>query len=164
MEYIQIGTIVNTFGLKGELRIISNSEFISDRFAVGNKIWVFIDTYLPLTIDGFRMHKGNALITFAEMHDINLVANLKSLPVFMHMDDIPALKDGYYLFQLYGLDVYFNNKKIGEVIEVMKPAGQSLLRIQTEVKTVLIPFVPAFIKAVDLGKRRIDVDVIEGLL
>ena len=165
MEYIQIGTAINTFGLKGEIKILSNSEFIEDRFAIGKKIWIFKnEVYSPYIIDGFRIHNKSILIRLEGLHDINDILHIKGSEVFSHIDDIKPLEEGYYLFQLQGLSVFHDNLEIGIVSESLKPAGQTLLKVKTAEKFVLIPFVPAFIKNVDLEKKRIDILVIEGLL
>ena len=164
MEYIQIGTIVNTFGLKGELKIVSNSEFVAERFAVGSSIWVLDETYKQFKVTSLRFHKNNILVTLDDSQDINQVADLVGFPVFAHKNDIPKLESGYYLFELQNLDVYLDGEKIGFVIEAVKHSAQSLLRVQLAEKIVLLPFVPAFIENVDLGNNRIDIKVIEGLL
>ena len=164
MDYIQIGTIVNTFGLKGELKIVSNSEFVAERFAVANTIWVLDEEYRKFTVSSLRFHKNNILVTLDDMQTINEVENLVGCSVFVHKNDIPTLEDGYYLFELQDLDIYLDGEKIGYVVETMKYSAQSLLRVQLAEKSVLIPFVPAFIENVDLGNKRIDIKVIEGLL
>ena len=165
MDKLNIGKIVNTFGLKGELKVISQSEFIEDRFKVGNTIFIdFNNDFVPVTITTMRTHQGNVLLSVDDLLDINLIEKYKGCDVYIAKKDIPRLDGDYYLFELEGLDVYVDNQKIGFVLKAEKPSAQTLLRIQTPEKVVLIPFVDQFIKNVDIDNKRLDIEVIEGLL
>ena len=164
-DKIKIGKIVNTFGLKGELKVISQSEFIEDRFRVGNKVLIDFDNDLvEITIGTMRIHQDNVLMTIKGLDNINLVEKYKGSDVYINKQDIPKLEGNYYLFELEDLDVYLNNEKIGYVLKAEKPGAQTLLRVQTESKVVLIPFVDAFVKKVDIENKRLEIKVIEGLL
>ena len=57
MEYICIGKIVNTHGIKGELKISSYSDFDRERYQKGNTVYVrFEGNYLPFTVKTYRTH------------------------------------------------------------------------------------------------------------
>ena len=84
MEYICIGKIVNTFGIKGELKIQSYSDFDALRYKKGNTVYVRKDgKYLPFRIASFRSHKGFSLVSFAEHQNINLVEQYKECEIFI---------------------------------------------------------------------------------
>ena len=53
MEFIEIGKIVNTFGIRGELKIASNSDFIAERYKKGSTVYVS-DEYIPLTVNSYK--------------------------------------------------------------------------------------------------------------
>ncbi|NYA65807.1 ribosome maturation factor RimM, partial [Lactobacillus salivarius] len=40
MNYYEVGKIVNTHGIKGELKIISKTDFPEDRFKPGNILYI----------------------------------------------------------------------------------------------------------------------------
>ncbi len=165
MQKINIGEIVNTFGLKGEVKVRSLSEFAEERFKKGKLIEIlYEDTYVSLKISSMRFHQNTILLSFDGYKDINKVEKYKGCLIVMDKEKIPPLKDGFYHFQLNDLEVYYNDFLIGKVVKVDKSGGQSLLRIKTDEKEIMIPFVDAFIKKVDLENKRIDIDVIEGLL
>ena len=160
MKLLKIGKVVNTFGIKGELKVLSESEFIEDRFRV--KETVYLEDGTALVISSFRAHKGNVLIRVNDSNDINEIEYLKNTDLYIDQSDLPALKDDYYLFELEDLNVYVDDKHVGQVIEVFKPA-QTLLRIKLDDREILLPFVDAFVKSVSLKDKRIDVNLIEGL-
>ena len=160
MKLLKIGKIVNTFGIKGELKVLSESEFIEDRFRV--KETVYLEDGTALVISSFREHKGNVLIKVNDSNDINEIEYLKNKDLYIDQNDLPTLEDDYYLFELEDLNVYVDDEHVGQVIEVFKPA-QTLLRIKLEDREILLPFVDAFVKSVSLKDKRIDVNLIEGL-
>ncbi len=159
MKKLKIGKIANTHGIKGELKVISDSDFVEDRFAVGNTI--ILDDGLEVEVTSFRLHQDNVLITINNLDDINLVEKYKNMDVYFDLSKIPARKEGFYLFQLEDLDVYMDNEKVGKVVEVSKPS-QTVLRIQLKDREILLPYVDAFVKKVDLENNKIHINLIEG--
>ncbi|HZJ85987.1 MAG TPA: ribosome maturation factor RimM [Erysipelotrichaceae bacterium] len=159
MKKLKIGKIVNTHGIKGELKVISDSDFVEDRFAVGNTI--ILDKDLEVEVTSFRLHQENVLITINNLDDINLVEKYKNKDVYFDVSKIPARKEGFYLFQLEDLDVYLDNEKVGKIVEVSKPS-QTVLRIQLEDREILLPYVDAFVEKVDLENNSIHINLIEG--
>ncbi len=168
MKYIKIGKIVNTFGIKGELKIKSFTDFDEERFSKGNKVYILADgEYLPFNISSFRYHKQNILISFENMTDINLVEKYKNLDIYVDADSIHHLAEGeYYFFELKNLDVYnMDNQLIGKVLQVEEGLAHNNLRIElNDGKKCLVPFVKAFIHKVDLEQKKIWIKTIEGLL
>lgn len=169
MEWIKIGKIINTHGIKGELKIESWSDFDQDRYQKGNTIYVLHEeTPAPFTVQSFRKHGGFSLVSFAEIKDINEAEKYKNDEVMIEESARKELTDGhYYRNEIEGLDAFDENgSRIGVVTAVEETKGaQNNLRIQREnQEDALVPFVPLFIKDVDLEKKKITIHVIEGLL
>ncbi|MBP3891905.1 MAG: ribosome maturation factor RimM [Solobacterium sp.] len=169
MRYVPIGKIVNTHGLKGEVKVESWSDFDDVRYELGNTIYVETkEGMLPLQVASYRIHKNHPLVSFADYQDINAVEPFKFCVLYIKEEDRHTLPEGkFYVDQLIGLKVYeVNGDYIGEVIGVEETNGaQKNLRVQREgQKDALIPNVPAFVKKVDLEKQRIEIEAIEGLL
>lgn len=161
---LTIGKIVNTHGIKGELKILSNSDFIEERFAVGSEVFLYFGKdKLTFTIDSFRMHKGCVLVTLKGYHNINDVEKYKGLELFVEVDG--SEDDDYYYFELEGCEVYYQDELIGVVSEILESEAHEILRVsRVNDKDVLIPYVERFILDVDVETKRIDIDVIEGML
>lgn len=159
MEKIEIGQIVNTHGLRGELKIKLDTDFANERFKVGNTVFV---GDLPLVVHSFRMNKGMALVAFKELLDINLVEKYKGEKVFVNREDIKDDGKGYYFFDLVGCEVIDQHgTSLGIVDEMIDTAANPIMRVNQK---ILIPFVDAFVKSVDLDQKQIVIEVIEGLL
>ena len=149
MEYIRIGRVINTHGIKGELKIRSESDFDEERYAQGSTVYILYEgKYIPFVCDTYRVHKGFPLVSFKEHKDINLV-------------------EKYYVDDLIGMKVKDEEgRTIGEVTDVEETLGANLnLRIAREgQKDALVPYVPAFIRDVNDEENTIVIHVIEGLL
>ncbi len=166
MEYVTIGKILNTFGIKGELKVDVYTDFTEERFKKDSTIYIGED-YLPFKVRSYREHKGFLLLLLKDNEDINLVERFKGMYLYKSKDDIKPLKEGeYYFSDLQDLDVYVDDKKIGRVLNVEAGLRNNNLRVlkDEDHKEYLIPFIPVFIKDVDLKEKRIDINWIEGLI
>ena len=169
MEYIEIGKIVNTHGLKGELKIESWSSFDEIRYAKGNTVFLKIDNkYVPFTVATYRSHKGFPLVSFEGLQDINLVEKYKFHIVYIDKDERDELEDDeFYSDELLDLDVLDDDSnKIGTVIAVEFTNGaQDNLRVRTSGgKEFLVPYVDEFILDVNLDENYIQIHLMDGLL
>ncbi|MCR5095706.1 MAG: ribosome maturation factor RimM [Erysipelotrichaceae bacterium] len=166
MEYVVIGKIVNTFGIKGELKVYSYTDFVKERFKKGSKVYLS-EKYLPFEVNSCREHKGFLLVSFKDHEDINLVEKYKNMLIYKAKEDIKPLKKGeYYFSDLRDLEVYVEGEKIGRVKIVEEGIRSNNLRIvkYADEKEYLVPFLDVFIEKVDLENKRIDIVKMEGLL
>lgn len=169
MEYICIGKIVNTHGIKGELKIQSYSDFDSLRYKKGNTVYIHYESqYLPFIVQTFRSHKGNSLVSFQDYQNINLVEKYKNCNVYIEKESRKPLKKGkYYRDQIKGLQAFDTNDNVlGKVISVEETKGaQNNIRIQKEDGSeFLVPFIDEFILEVNLENQTIVIQMQEGLL
>ena len=166
MEYVVIGKIVNTFGIKGELKVYSYTDFVKERFKKGSKVYLS-EKYLPFEVNSCREHKGFLLVSFKDHEDINLVEKYKNMLIYKAKEDIKPLKKGeYYFSDLRDLEVYVEGEKVGRVKNVEEGIRSNNLRIvkYADEKEYLVPFLDVFIEKVDLENKRIDIVKMEGLL
>lgn len=166
MEYVLIGKIVNTFGLRGELKIDSYTDFAKERFKKGSDVYVG-EEYLPFKVSTFREHKGFLLVSFKDNEDINLVEKFKNMLVYKCKEDIKPLKKGeYYFSDIKGLEVYIAGQHRGKVVDMEEGIRNNNMRILSDAdhKEHLVPFLEQFVLDVDLKEGRIDIVDMEGLL
>lgn len=155
---IYIGKIVNTHGIKGEIRILSDIDYKKDIFKIGNTLYIGKNK-TPLIIKTYRVHKNFDMVTFNEINDINEVLKYKGENVYINKDEIKI--DGYFDEELIGLEVY-TDKLIGTVKDIRK-GYQDLLVIEGK-KEYLIPKIEPFINKIDIEDKKIYINSIEGLI
>lgn len=162
MEQVIIGKIVNTHGIKGELKVKASTDFIEERFQKGKH--VFIDDHgkmIDMVVATYRMHKGHVLVSFQGFMDINLVEKYKGCLLYAQKDLDLLDEDEYYVGDLIGCEVFDQENMIGKVKDVQLYEHHDVLVVEGE-KRVLIPYVDAFVESVDIDRKRIDVHLIEG--
>ena len=157
---VYVGEIVNTHGIKGELRIVSDFKYKDKVFFKGNKLYLG-KRKQKVIINSYRKHKNYDMVKFDDINDINDAIIFKGDEVFVKREDLDI--DGYVDEDLIGLKVYDEEKLIGKVVSILKNK-QDILVVKNRSKNYLIPFVPEFILNVDLDKNELKINVIEGLL
>ena len=162
MEYICIGKIVDTHGIKGELRIRSNFDKKDIVFKPGF-IYYIGDDKIREEVVTYRHHKEFEMVTFKGYDNINQVLKYIHLNVYVLRDDMKLGKDDYVLDELVNLEVIKDGKSLGIVREIVYNNSNVLLRISA-IKDFYIPYNEYFIKRVDLLNKKIEVDNIEGLI
>jgi len=159
MILYSIGKIVNTHGIKGEVKIKKDTDF--DRFKKGST--VYIDGKL-LKIRSVRIQGELYLVAFENLLSLTDVEHLKHQEVFTSDEPTDLKENEYHLPKLIGLSVLTqNNYLVGHVDSLIEvPQGHLLKVIKSDGKYVLIPFVSEFIKSVT--DEEIMIDTIEGLI
>lgn len=159
---IKIGKLVNTHALKGEVKIKSYTDFYEERFKKGNTIYVlFENEYVPLTVIKTRLHKDLIYAIFEGYDHINKIEKFKSCDLFVKKEEIHELdEDEYYFHELVGCKV-FAPEYIGDVVEVLDYPAQQILVVSKD--RIMIPFVEAFVKEVNIENKVIHAELIEGM-
>ncbi len=162
-KYYRVGKILNTHGLKGDLKIMVVSDF--DRFKKGDVVYLLHKgEYIELKVIKRSEYPPHILVRFEGYEDINLVEKYKGDELFITSLQQEKLDDGeYYFHELIGLEVV-NERNIskGVVTDVREvPQGYLLVVKKPDGKNALVPFRNEFIGKVT--SKRIIVKEIEGL-
>jgi len=161
MKLIRIGKIVNTQGLKGDIRIYPDTDYL-ERFEELEYL------YLEGKDDKFyiekvRYKKNLAIVKFKGFDHINDVEKFKNTVVYTEKVE---LEDRVYVADIIGMTLVDHVKgEIGELLDVVQnPAHDLYLVKTTDNREVLIPVVDEFVKEIDMENRIINVTLIEGLI
>jgi 16S rRNA processing protein RimM len=170
MEYIRLGQITKTFGLKGQVRCFSLTDFPAQRFQLGTKLSLLNEKTKErqeVTVDYFRDAGEAFFLGFEEWKTIEQAEGY--LGSFIEIDQkLAPLPKGYYRLQdLRGCAVLDETgTKLGVVKDVLSYAPTKTLQIGREnQKDFYVPFLAKeFIVSVDIAKKVIVIHVIPGLL
>ncbi|KHD45393.1 ribosome maturation factor RimM [Streptococcus hongkongensis] len=168
MEYFNVGKIVNTQGLQGELRVLSVSDFTDERFQKGNLLALFDDKnnfVQDVEIVSHRKQKNFDIVKFKDMYHINKVEKFKGFILKISEDKLTELdEDEFYYHEIIGLDVYEEDTLIGQVKEILQPGANDVWVVKRKgKKDLLLPYIPPVILNVNLAANRVDVEIMEGL-
>jgi len=152
-NYIEIGKIINTFGIKGELKIVSDFEYKDKIFK--KNFTVYIGEFKNKeVINTHRVHKNYDLTLFEGYSNINEILKYKGKKVYIKRNDLKLSDNEYLLNDLIGLEVYDDDKILGVIIDYEITPSNVLLKVKGE-KTFYIPKVDKYIKQVDINNRKI---------
>lgn len=161
-EFIEVGQIVNTHGVHGEVKV-QPWDVSAERLCSFKTFYMDGIPFRPLSK---RVHGGMALMTLPEVEDMDAAAALRSKVLSIKRADVKLPKGEYFDEEIVGMHVYnyFPRSYVGAVTEVMSYPAHKLYRVRGAEKTYLIPAVKdIFIADIDAGAREITVRMIEGL-
>ena len=163
MEYVYIGKIVNTHGIKGEVRILSKFRYKSKVLTKHFKIYIGKNKKEEI-INSYRPHKQFDMITIEGITDINDVLKYKGKPVYIKREDLNLGNDEYLDEDLIGLNVIMNNKVMGKVERIDRDVHQDKIIVNKDGTMYLVPYVCDIIKNINLKEGNITLEYIKGLL
>lgn len=171
-NWLEIGTIVGSQGLQGEVKVLPNTDF-PERFQKKGTRWLkgqgMVELQsIELQRGRYVPHKNLYIVKFAGIDNRNQADDLKGYQIYVPTVDRPTLAPGeFHLLDLIGLTVYLQTT--GEAIGVIKSmvwAGNDLLEVQsnTSQKVFLIPFVEEIVPIVNIAEKRVEINPPQGLL
>ena len=166
-EYFEIGQIVNTFGIKGFVKV---NPFTDDmqRFEELKSVLVVKDKKLiEMQIEEVRYQKNVVLIKFKGLENINMAEEYKGCYIRIRREDARKLpEDTYFIADLIGLSVYDENGNLlGKVNDIYNNKVHDIYVIKDDLgKQILLPSTKEVIKQVDIDNDKIIVHLIDGLV
>ena len=163
-EYVYIGKIVNTHGIKGELRLLSDFKYKDRVFLEGRRIYIG-EAKTEETINSYRHHKVFDMITLKGYTNINEVLKYLKQEVYVKRYDLSLDTDDYLDSDLIGLNVLLDNGEKGTVLAITNNGGSNkTLELLINGKKVMVPYHKDFIKKISLDEKLIELNTIEGLI
>lgn len=166
-EMLEIGQIVNTFGIKGFVKVVPFTDDIK-RFDELEKVYVKTRSEIKeYKIEEVKYHKNMVLIKFKgidKIEDANLLKD--SYLKIDRKDAIPLEEDSYFIVDLIGLDVYTDeNVYLGKLEDVFNTGSNDIYVVKDELgKQILLPAIADVIKEINIENKKIIVHLINGLV
>ncbi|MFN2746205.1 MULTISPECIES: ribosome maturation factor RimM [Bacillus] len=169
-RWFNVGKIVNTHGVKGEVRVISRTDFPEERYKSGNTLYLFMEGKeepVQATVSAHRLHKQFHLLQFKEVETLTEAEKLKNALIKVPEDQLGQLaKDEFYFHEIIGCDVFSEDgDEIGKVKEILTPGANDVWVVgRPGKKDVLIPYIDAVVKDINVEDKTIKIHIMEGLL
>ncbi len=164
---LEVGQIVNTFGIKGEVKVTPFTDDIN-RFDDLKKVYVKTRKDDELyKVEGVRYHKNMVLLKLEGIENPEQAELLKNAFLEINREDaVPLRKGQYFIADLIGLEVYTDEGKLlGKVDNIYNTGANDIYIVKDELgKQVLLPGIKEVIKQVDLENEKIIVHLIPGLI
>lgn len=166
-EFLEIGQIVNTFGVKGMVKI---KPFTDDITRFDNLKNVYVETNKvkrQYEIEEVKYHKEMVLIKFKGIDKLEEAEMLRNAILKVNRKDEPELEEGtYYIVDLLGIDVYSDEgEHLGKLDDIYNHGSSDIYVVKNELgKQLLLPAISDVIKEINLEEKRIVVHILEGLV
>jgi 16S rRNA processing protein RimM len=136
-----------------------------DRFALLRKVYLG-PRAVPFALEGFRLHKGSALLKLEGCHDRATVEKLRGQLVQIPIEEaMPLEQDEYYEHQIVGLAVWTaEGERLGTVDEIISTGSNDVYVVRGEERDILIPAIEDVVLEINLAKGRLMVELMEGLV
>lgn len=165
-DYFVIGDIVNTQGIKGEVRVIPCTDDES-RFELLDSIFVEQKGKMKeYNIENVRYHKQFVLLKLEGIDDMTAAEKLKGSVVKIPPEDALPLEEGeYYIRDLYDMEVFTDEgEKLGILSDILFTGANDVYVVKAEKgKDILIPAIKECILDVDVENKKMTVKLLKGL-
>ena len=160
--YVAVGRILGTWGLHGDLKVESLTDF-PQRFAPGGRVCLGGVAHV---IERCRWQRGNALLKLAGIDSTTAAEALRHGLLEVPEDELHPLGEGeYYHFQILGLEVRTTTGEVlGRVEQIISTGSNDVYVVRGARGEVLVPAVDDVVKNVDPAAGQIEVEAVEGLL
>lgn len=166
-EWVNVGEIIRPWGIRGEVKVNSLTDFPERLTEVGPIRVEFPDGRVEeLIAERVRVHKGFLLVKFSGIDTPNRAEELRGCVMSISMDKVAPLPEGtYYIFDIIGMEVETEDgEALGVIKDVLKFPASDIYVVHRGDREFLIPAVRHMIKKVDIRSGKMVVDLPEGLV
>ena len=167
MKNLEIGQIVNTFGIKGFVKV---NPWVNDvtRFDNLKKVYIKIRKELKeLEIEEVKYHKNQVLLKFKGVETVEQAEMLRNAILEIDRKDaIPLAEGEYFIADLLESEVYTDEgEKLGILEDIFNTGSNDIYVVKNELgKSILLPRTKDVFKEIDVENKKIIVHLIEGLI
>ena len=166
-KYLEIGQIVNTFGIKGMVKVKPFTDNI-ERFNNLEKIYIKNKSgQTEYKIQEVKYHKNMVLIKFEGIENPEQADLLRNSYLMVDRETEEPLEPGrYYIVDMIGLDVFTDdNEYLGKLEDIYNTGSNDIYVVKNELgKQVLLPAIEDVIKNIDMDNKKVIVHLIPGLV
>ncbi|OBZ16857.1 MULTISPECIES: ribosome maturation factor RimM [Bacillales] len=171
-KWFTVGKVVNTHGIRGELKILSQTDFADVRFAPGSKLLMLNEesgASLEVKVISARENKTVYILKLEGFTDINQVEKYKGWVLKVSEANLVDLDDGeYYYHEIIGCRVVTEEgEELGTISEILSPGANDVWvvdRPKGSGKQLLLPVIDDVLISVNTKEKVVTVRLMEGLI
>lgn len=163
---LQVGEIVNTHGLRGEVKIVPWLDVPED-FEVLKTVYADIGGQKQVfTVASVKYQKANIIVKFREVPDIDAAEKLKRTVLYVDREQLGEPEEGYYICDLLGITVVTDTgETLGKIVDVFSTGSNDVYTVKgADGKEVLLPVIDDVVLSVDIDEEICKVHLLEGLI
>lgn len=166
MEHIVVGKIINTHGIRGEVKVFPLTDDVK-RFDLLNYAYIG-EEKIKVHLESAKYYKNLAILKFEEYSNINEIEKFKNELIYIDEKERIVLPENhFFIYELINSKVFDTEMNlIGILTDIIQNASNDVYVIKDDKvkKEYLIPAVKKFIIEVDIKNKKIIIDPIEGMI
>ncbi|GFN31920.1 ribosome maturation factor RimM [Paenibacillus xylaniclasticus] len=173
-KWYTVGKLVNTHGIRGEIKVWPQTDFPEVRFAKGSKLTLFDEEKggrVEVEVAGARLQKNVYIVKLKGYDNINDIEKYKGWTLKVSDNDLVDLEEGeYYYHQIIGCTVVTEEgEELGTVTDILSPGANDVWVVKGKgsngrPKEILLPVIDDVLRKVDVANKTITVHLLEGLI
>ena len=166
-EYFEVGQIVNTFGIKGQVKVKPFTDDLERFEELKNVLVEKGKELIEMQIEEVKYQQTVVLLKLKGIEDMNMAEKLKGCYLKIKREDARKLpNDIYFIADLIGLNVYTEDGiLLGKVDDIYNNKSNDIYVIKDELgKQILLPAIKNVIKHIDIENEKITVHLLNGLI
>lgn len=163
-SFLIIGQIQKPHGVRGEVRVVSHTDF-PERFTWLETVYVGEKDLRLMTVESTRFHGDLVLLKLEGFDSRESVESLRGQWLQVPESEAVPLEEGeYYLYQLEGLRVFTDEgEDLGELVQVMETGANNVFVVRGESGELLLPDTDEVVQEIDFENGRMIVHLLAGL-
>ncbi|MBQ8316970.1 MAG: 16S rRNA processing protein RimM [Lachnospiraceae bacterium] len=165
-DFFRIGVITSTHGLKGEVKVFPTTDDVNRFKKLKKCILRTPKGDIEVEKKSCKFFKNMVILSFKEFEDINAIEKYKNCELFVKREDaMPLDEDEFYIADVIGMEVWEEDKLIGELADVMQTGANDVFVVNmTDGKELLIPVIKQCVLDIDYDDKKILVKLMKGML
>lgn len=166
-EYFEIGQIVNTFGVKGFVKVKPFTDYL-ERFEELESVLVIKNkNMIEMKIEEVKYQKNMVLLKLEGIDDMTMAEKYKGCYIKIHRKDAKKLEEGeYFIADIIGSDVYTDTDQyLGKVDDIYNTGSSDIYVVKDKFgKQILLPAIKEVLLDIDIEKQKVIVHLLKGLI
>ncbi len=164
MQEVLIGEILRPHGVQGEVKVYPITTDVH-RFAKLKQVFLHNgQERRSLEIREARIQNDLVYLLFQGINSMDEAEKLRGFKLYIDRAEVPPLEEGWYYFELEGMQVYEGNVCLGTLVQIQETGANDIYVVRGDHGEICVPALKSVVKNVDVPGRRMDVTLPPGLL
>ena len=166
LEYLSIGQIVNTHGIRGEVKVYPLTDDAS-RFDKLKEVYIEAKNEMTkYQVESAKHLKNTVILKLKGVDTMNDAEKLRQLYIKVgRWDAVRLPKDTFFICDIVDSEVFdIHGELLGKLHDVLQTGSNDVYVVKNDTKEILIPALKTVVKEINLQNKKIIVDLPEGLI
>lgn len=164
MDEVLIGEVIKPHGVQGELKVYPITDNPQRFKKLKEVILAQNQVQRRLNVLEAKVHKDEVYLTLEGINSRDEAEKLRGWSIKIDRSEVPPLKEGWYYFELEGMQVYEGETLLGTLTRVVPTGANDVYLVLGSKGEICIPALKSVVKNVDVPGKRMDVELPPGLL